>query len=176
VIHIPDTPTKRDLEQATAALARSRRNVESIHRVVQFALVILGGLAGWGLLGDINDLVFAASVGLVIAGFGAAVYLEATVEFYAAQVTVQATARKLLAAIRGSSEPLNGQAVAYLRRSLWALRGFALLAAGIAIWMVVERASKTHLAVFGVAFIVSAGVMPTLLLIWIEKIARRFRG
>ncbi len=176
MIHIPESPTKVDLEQATAALSRSRRHVEWIHRGVQFALVVLGGLAGWGLLGDVDDLVFAASVGLIIAGFGAAVYLEATAEFYAAQVAVQATARKLLAAIRGASEPFDGRVIANLRRSLWALRGFAMLAAGLAIWMVVERASKTYVAVLAVSFIVSAGVIPTLLLIWIENQSRRLRN
>ncbi len=175
MIHIPEAPTKHDLEQATAALSRSRRNVEWIHRCVQFALVVLGGLAGWGLLGGADDLVFAASVGLIIAGFWAAVYLEATAEFYAAQVAVQATAQKLLATIRGSSEAFNDRVIANLRRSLWALRGFAMLAVALALWMVVERASKAHVAVLAVSFIVSAGVMPTLLLVWIERQAKRLR-
>ncbi len=175
MINVPEKPTKSDLERATAALARARSGVEWVHRAVVGTLVVLGGLAAWGLTGGLEDLVLAASIGLVVSGIAAAVYLEATVEFRAAEIGLQVTAQTLLEQMRGSAPGAARTVSTRVARALWLVRVLAIAASVTSIAMVLERDSKATLAILAPLFIAFTGVVPTLVLVWVDQQVTRIR-
>ena len=168
-------PSPNNLEHATAALGRARTGIAWLHRGIQGVLVALGALAAWGIMGDVDDRISAASIGLVLAGLSAAVYLEATAEFHAAQVGLQLAAQRTLDRMRGITDGVTDALAGRLHRALWGLRTLAGAAAALAVWMIIERSSPVPLATGAVLYILATGVLPTLVLIHIERLAGRIR-